>query len=206
VIRAIDDTGLAPYRAAFAHALVGAVVVDQALDRQALVPIRGRIDAADFVPYRRLHHGSFERLRPVREPELIAAVVAIAEAVTGASLALMANECLRLRHGDYVLASEATADAGDPGPTSLASRWIEVTADLSSGSSGEAQVVYARRGEHFFAAPQLSGSVAIVERQPTIARYDRYLNHRVADRVVHRLRLQLARSSVTATEPPPKMR
>lgn len=191
------ETGIAalPYRRALAQMAIGAVVIEGAYGRQTADGIRAELDEAGFSPFRLRHLGCYERRDTVPSAALVAELHELAEYVTATSLAVTDSACLRLRQGDYVL-----GQAGEP--TFGEQRGYELTLDVSASSSGEAQVVYARRGEHFFAAPQLAASVALVERRPSITRYDRYLNHRIGDRVVHRIRLALVRSGVAETEPP----
>lgn len=191
------ETGIAalPYRRALAQMPIGAVVIEGAYGRSTADRIRGELDEAGFAPFRLRHLGCYERRDTIPRAGLVAELHELAEYVTATSLAVTSVACLRLRRGDYLLAA-----AGEPHFEDR--RGYELTFDVSASSSGEAQVVYARRGEHFFAAPQLSTSVTLVERRPSITRYDRYLNHRIGDRVVHRIRLALVRSGVSETEPP----
>jgi hypothetical protein len=187
---------LGPYRQAFSQMAIGAVVVEGAIDRSRVETIRQRLDAAGFSPFRLRHLGRYDCAHEIEEPRLFDELHRIAEYVTDASLVVTDHSALRLRQGDYLLS--AAGEPSWPAP----SRGYELTLDVSAGSSGEAQVVYARRGENFFVAPQLSGSITIVARGPDIDRYDRYLSHRVGDHIVHRLRLALVRSGVAQTAPP----
>ncbi|MCA9617749.1 MAG: hypothetical protein KC731_01930 [Myxococcales bacterium] len=191
-----EDAQLAAYRRAFEQSPLGTVVLEQVVHPDEASALRKRLRARGFLPYRRLDRGRYELLAEIGEPDLIQNLRRVAAAVTGARLVVAQAEAYRLRHGDYLLESTDLL----PPPR----RWYELTCDLSAGSSGEAQVVYARRGEHVFVAPQLAGSFALVRRDTEVSRYDRYLNHRIGDRVVHRLRLALVSTEVAETAPPPK--
>jgi hypothetical protein len=200
MLAAGSDEALAPYREAFAQMAIGAIVVRDALSDAAAGEVRDRLRKLSFTPYRMLHRGHFAFVRDLEEPELCRRAVAIAELIAECKLSILRSRCLRLVRGDYVLSAEDdAAQALAPRLFDERARALDVIIDLSEGSSGEAQVVYAHRGEHFFAAPQLARSLTVVERRATVTRYHRYLNHRIGERVVHRLCLTLVRSEVDKT-------
>lgn len=191
-------SALRPYRDAFQGMPVGAVVVERALPAATVTEIRARLDAQPFVSFFLADRGRYELLEEIEEPALLAGLRDLADYVTGERLAIADARCLRLRRGDYALRRDDDRTRPPEGR-------YELVCDLSAGSSGEAQVVYARGGRTFFVAPQLSGSVSLVGRAG-VSRYDRYLNVHTAGRVVHRLRLWLARVQVDQTDPPPGLR
>lgn len=171
---------LAPYRDAYCESARPAVVVPHALSSALLAPLRARLAALPARPYALAHRARYHELCDPREPVLVSALRELAERVTGASLKVLAQQWLLFRRGDYLM------KLADPWRDESA---VELTADLSAGSSSEAQVVYVHRGTSYFAMPQLAGAVAVVARQPGIERYDRYLSHRMGDRSIYRLRL-----------------
>ena len=65
-----------------------------------------------------------------------------------------------------------------------------MTLDLSAHATEQAETVYTD-GVQSWPISQLPGSVAVVERDAWLYRYDRYLDHRIGDRTVYRLRLAL---------------
>ena len=189
---------LEPYRSAFEQMALGAIVVRHGLSAMIAGDIRGRLVEKTFAPYRLVHRGHFAELRDVDEPELTEGLVELAEFITQTRLAVSSQRCLRLTRGDYVLSGAHTQELG----FSEGGRAIDVIADLSEASSGEAQVVYAHKGEHFFAAPQLSRSISLIERRPAVTRYHRYLNHKMEGRTVYRYCLTLLRVDSAPTDPP----
>jgi hypothetical protein len=198
------EAALFPYREAYRQMAIGATAIRGALAAEVTAEIRGRLAKCNFVPFRLAHRGHYAFLDDVQEPALVRGAVKLAEFVTGLRLAVAVVRCLRLRAGDYVLSSDDPTGPYRPSEGNPAARCIELTADLSESSSGEAQVVYSHRGKDFFVMPQLSGCIALVERRSTVTRYDRFLNHRVGEAVVYRLRLTLVRPAVPPTDPPPR--
>lgn len=194
------ELALEPYRDAFAQMAMGAIVVRGGLTEHVVEEIRGRLVMKSFTPYRLAHRGHFAFVDDVEEPALVAGLVDLAEHITETRLVLVKARCFRLTRGDYVLSSIHE----DELRFDVSGRMIDVIVDLSAASSGEAQVVYAHKGEHFFAAPQLSRSIAIIERRPSVTRYHRYLNHKMAGRVVYRHCMTLRRTDSAPTDPPDK--
>ncbi len=193
-----DQTRLQPHRDAFAHMSIGAVVIQKALSPDATTAARERLETETFTPVFLAHRGRYAIRRELEAPQLLPALRRLASFVVDERLSILDACCLRLQRGDYALRRDDLATRPH-----VDGRVYELTADLSASSSGEAQVVYTRHGRSFFVAPQLSGSVTIVERHPTVERYDRYLNHAMGNRRVHRLRVWFARPNVEETAPPP---
>lgn len=139
-----------------------AVTVPDLIARDAAATIRAR---ATFEPYTLLDRGSYE-IDTLDTPSaalvpIFSTLIATAERETGrSSLAVTAARLIRLRAGDYLLAHHDTILEGNP---------VEVTADLSSAPVPGAEVHYRRRGQVYFRFPCVPGSVAIVERGPTVA-------------------------------------
>ena len=85
---------------------------------------------------------------------------------------------LRLLPGDYLLAHHDRILEGNP---------VEVTADLSPASVPGAEVHYRRRGQVYFRFPCVPGSVAVVERGPTVTCNHTYVSKLHAGASVVRL-------------------
>jgi len=194
----VDQMHLQPHREVFSQMSLGAVVIQKALSPDAVSTARERLEQDSFTPIFLAHRGRYAVRRHLDAPELLPALRRLASFVVDDRLSLLDACCLRLQRGDYALRRDDLATRPH-----VDGRVYELTADVSQGSSGEAQVVYTRGGSSFFVAPQLSGSVTIVERHASVERYDRYLNHAMRDRRVHRIRAWFARPNVEETEPPP---
>ncbi len=177
------DLPIAAYAEAFQSMPVGAVVIRRAIPNDAVAALRERMTMRPFREMWLADRGRYAHCDDLDEPELVRAVERAASIIADGRAAVASARCLRLVHGDYALLKDDQPLEGV--------RSIDATVDLSAGSSSEAQVVYSIRGHNFFAVPQLSGSVALVERRPGVRRYDRYLNRAMGDRVVYRLRLVL---------------
>jgi hypothetical protein len=114
---------------------------------------------------------------------LEARLLHIAEQCTGEPRRPLAHRFQRFARGDYSLVAEGSAwRASHPGA-------VEVTLDLSTDETGEAEVVYTHRGLAAFSMPQRPGQQAVARWAPTMGRYDRYLTHRVSEATVLRLTL-----------------
>jgi hypothetical protein len=176
---AIDALGRA-FRGARLPAVASAEIVEvdvlrearEALDRVALT----RFDVAD--------RGAYDASDAPAPAHVESALAAIASSIAGRALAVSDRRWYRFCAGDYTLVKDDRWSATAPG-------WIDLSLDLSLEPTGEGEVVFAHRGEVFFTVPQTLGAVGVAERGATVSRFDRYLTHRVGDRVVERLRLRL---------------
>ena len=95
---------------------------------------------------------------------------------------------LRLRHRNYALLKDAAKSRIIDGT------FIEATIDLSRVRRGLLRRRSSTRDDgvqSWVQYTQEPGSVAIVERESWLYRYERYLDQRVADALVYRLRLAL---------------
>ena len=104
----------------------------------------------------------------------------------GRPVRVVAHRWVWMARGDYAL----TVD--DAWASRLAPEGVHAIIDLSLTATGEAEVVFTHRGQAFFTMPQRPGEVALVERGPTVRRYDRYLTHRVGEAIVSRLEIGFA--------------
>jgi hypothetical protein len=180
----IDASGWTAYREAFAHMPVGAVTIARALPADVVAALRERIERRPFAEERRADRGRYMHCDDLDEPELLRAVARAASFLVDGRAEVVRARCLRLTHRDYALRADDDAIEGE-------GRRAEATLDISAASSAEAQVVYAHKGHHFFAVPQLAGGFSLVARQPGVTRYDRYLGQAMKGRVVHRVRVML---------------
>lgn len=157
-----------------------AVTVPDVIARDAAAAIRGR---ATFQRYALLDRGSYD-LDPLDTPTaslvpIFSTLIATAARITGhASLAVTAARLLRLVPGDYLLAHHDAILDGSP---------VEVTADLSPAPVPGAEVHYRRRGQVYFRFPAVPGSVAVVERGPTVTCNHTYVSKLHAGASVVRL-------------------
>ncbi len=173
---------LRPFRIAYREMPVPAVVVPGAVSAELAAAIREELAAVPFTPFFVADRGRFAYRDDLEVPELFGSLLAVAEHLAGEPLAIAASRFDSLGRGDYALRRHAPPPPG---------RRIELTVDLSERATGQGEVVYTHRGQVFFVAPQEPGALALVDRQPTVERYDRYLTHRVGDARVLRLRLAL---------------
>lgn len=179
----VDPTAL---RSLFEQVATVGVVAEHALLPADVAALRRRLDESAPTPFFLAHRGRYELIDTPAVPELVALVVHVAQAVVSRELSVLACRGLRLRRGDYALQRD---DAALRPPCDT--RLFEVTVDVSDHSSGEAQIVYTRGRQPIFVAPQITGSLTLVERRPELGRYQRYLNRAVGDRVVHKVQLWL---------------
>jgi hypothetical protein len=181
------EARLAPYRAAYVASVIPAVVIPSAITVEIASLLRERLLEEGLYPYFLPHRGRYAVNDSFTEPDLWEQLQALASAVSGQRLSVFDARWSLLRRGDYALTRDDTAPLD---------RHVELTLDLSAAPVGEGgsfggEVCYAHRGQLFFAAPQAPGSLTLVERGPTIRRYERYLTHRAGDAEVIRLRLSL---------------
>lgn len=155
-----------------------AVVVPDVVGPSLAAQARERLDRAGYTRYTLLDRGSYDVLADPEEPELFGALIEIAARTTGRSLALAEVRALRLRPGDYLLAHHDRIHDDHP---------VELVLDLSPASVPGAEVHYRRRGQVYFRIPCVPGSLAIVERGPTVACNHTYVSKRNAAASIVRL-------------------
>ena len=148
-----------------------ATIVPDAIDELAAAALRQRT----FTRYGLLDRGSYEVSEGIAVPP---AIVAHAAAATGRTLAVVASRLLCLRAGDYVLAHHDPLRDDNP---------VEIVLDLSPATVPGAEVCYRRRGQPFFRVPSAPGSLAIVERGPTVTSNHAYVSKLHPTAVVMRL-------------------
>lgn len=169
----------------FVEARLPAVSADTLLDAETVAAAVDAVLSVRFERYELADRGAYDDAM-VAAPDVVERrLTEIASHVARQSLEVRARRWYRLRAGDYTLAKDDRwARDVEPG-------WIDLSLDLSIAPTDEAEVVFSHRGAAFFTVPQRLGVIGLVERGPTVTRFDRYLTHRVADRDVHRLRLLL---------------
>ncbi len=185
-------SALRAFTASFRAATLRSASAGELCSAAAMAEVRALAARARFVRFDLAHRGAYE-VSEERVPDRAAReLVEIAAAAAGRPVSIARHAYVRLRAGDYSLvaddeallaASSAAPDAGPP---------LDLTLDLSDVATGEAEVVFTHRGRAFFTVAQRPGEVGLVERLPSVRRYDRYLTHRVGASVVLRLRLWLA--------------
>lgn len=173
------------FRAQFADGRCHHVVVGGFLDDEAAAVLRAQVDAAPFAPYDQPDRGRYEHNRDLGIPTLFDDLRAIAEQLVERPLRVEHVRWLRLRHRDYQLIKDDARDRP------VATAHLELTLDFSALTTGQAEVIYTD-GMESWVVPQLPGAIAIVQREPWLFRYARYLTAGVGDAVVHRLCLSLS--------------
>lgn len=161
-----------------------AVIVPEVVGPSLAAQARERLDRAGYTRYTLLDRGSYDVLAAPEEPELFGALIEIAARTTGRSLTPAPAEvrALRLRPGDYLLAHhDRTHD----------DHRVELVLDLSPASVPGAEVHYRRRGQVYFRVPCVPGSLAIVERGPTVSCNHTYVSKRNAAASIVRLMMRL---------------
>ena len=134
---------------------------------------RPRLRAFDLA-----HRGNYA-FADLRDQPLADELCAFAEALACAPLRLHSLRLYRFRRGGYSLFRDDAATRIETG--------IEVTLDLSRKMAGP-PAVYQSSASHRLEVPQAPGLVAVVERNPGLFRYDRYLPAEVGRAEVLRLR------------------
>jgi hypothetical protein len=145
--------------------------------------LREEIDRAPFTIFDEPDRGRYEITDDIAVPAMFDELRGLAEQLVERPLTLHRAVWQRLRHRDYMLIKGDAADR-------LAAPHVELTLDLSAAATGGAELVYTD-GLESWGVAQEPGSVTIVEREPWLFRYDRYLDIAVGDKLVHRLRLIL---------------
>jgi len=149
--------------------------------------LRQRLTEAGFQPIYEPCDGRFGLNTTHQEPELFERLHWVAAALANRPLALVAARWTRHEAGDYCLSS------CDLASRAIEETHIEVLLDFSADCANEGEVTYTD-GQDVFVAPQRACSVAVVERAPSLRRWERYLTRRSADMQVFRLRISLAYS------------
>lgn len=147
--------------------------LDQLFGVAAIVPADAACTLGPWQPYRQLDHGRYD----FAEAEVPATLVALAANAVGRPLRVERARVIRLRAGDYVLARHDPLRDDAP---------VEIVYDLSPRAAAS-EVVYLRRGRPFFQVPCARGTLAIVERGPTVSSYHTYVSKRDPAADVQRL-------------------
>jgi hypothetical protein len=146
--------------------------------------VRAEADARGFARYDFAPKGRYDRIDQPAHEGLDEPLVQLAQNTFGEPFTVGEARLLRLVHRDYsLLWDDATSRPGE--------RFVEALIDLSEAETGEAEVHYCAGGQSIFVAPQLPGSVILVERPPHLLRWQRYLGYRVGEKKVYRLMVVL---------------
>jgi hypothetical protein len=159
------------------------VVVPSLLEPDAAARLRAQVKD-EVAPFYIADRGRYRLSTTHVDEELFAALAAFAGAVAGVPLQRVEQRWLRFAHGDYQLTH------GDHVDRVARGRHLELTLDFSAGETDQGETVYTD-GRVTFVVPQLPLSLALVERDDSLYRYDRYFNHKIGDAEVWRLRLSL---------------
>jgi hypothetical protein len=142
---------------------------------EAAAPLRARIQFEPFFIADRGRYHQSAAADAVLDP-----LRALAEELAEAALEPAPHQFLRLERGDYQLVR-------DDSVRRVPGRHLELLLDFSEAPTGQAEIIYS----HGLTLSQVPLSVALVERDDSQYRYQRYLNHKVGDARVFRLRLPL---------------
>lgn len=177
------SAGALAIRARFREGRCHHVVMPElvAEDRAALM--RAHLDEVGFASFYEPDRGRYEINHELTAPELFEELRELVEHIVERPVRVGPAHWLRLRHRDYALI-KGDAKTRAPG------LHVEVTLDFSPRATEQAEIVYTDGAEAWM-VPQQPGSVAIVERDTWLYRYERYIDHCVAGGSIYRLRLAL---------------
>lgn len=170
-------------RAAWRASPLPAVIVPAAIGSEVAAELRARFAAAGYARYALVDRASYEVNAAPAETELIEVLAGIATEVTGRTLTVSEAHVLRLGAGDYILVRHDRV---------YDSRPIELVLDLSPAVVPSAEVHWRHRGQVFFTMPSAPGTLAIVERGPTVMSNHTYVSKRNPDASVVRFMMLLA--------------
>lgn len=169
-------------RAMWSAAVMPAVIVPAAIGAELAADARRRLEDVKYTRYPRIDRGSYDFIDAPPLPDLFEALTGTAEAVTSRSCRILQTRAIRLHPGDYILTRHDRVYDDRP---------LELVLDLSAASVDRADVHFRHRGQVFFMMPSAPGSLAIVERGPTVMSNHCYVSKRYETSVV-RLHVLLA--------------
>ena len=169
-------------RDAWAATAMPAVVVPAAIGAELAAEVRARLESVKYTRYALLDRGSYDEVTTPGEPELLAALEGIAGEVTGRTLVVTEARALRLGPGDYLLVRHDRVYDERP---------VELMLDLSHVSVPGAELHYRHRGQVFFTVASTPGTLALVERGPTVMCNHTYVSKRHRKASVVRLMVLL---------------
>ncbi|HUH05446.1 MAG TPA: hypothetical protein VML75_25800 [Kofleriaceae bacterium] len=154
---------IAELRAAWGSAPRPAIALEDAIEAGALADLRRRFEQAQPRAHWLAHRARCSRA--TLEPGPIGdRLRALAEAVTGAVLAIRRVEARRFDLGDYALLAN---DEEAPG--------FELCLDFSERSGARSGIVYCAGRRPYFVMPQQPGAVVLVQRGPDTRSFMPYL-------------------------------
>ncbi|MEO8701743.1 MAG: hypothetical protein ABI867_16980 [Kofleriaceae bacterium] len=137
-----------------------AMLLDDVVKPATTAPVRAACAEQGYTRYGLLDRGSYEVIEWPPAPGLCDALADLAMQYTRRNdLAIVAARMLRFVPGDYLLAHHDPIAEDRP---------VELVLDLSTAALPGAEVHYRRRGGVVFRMPVVPGSLAIVERGPTV--------------------------------------
>ena len=163
-----------------------AAIVPDVVGPSLAARARERLQRAGYTRYALFDRGSYDVLADPQDPELLGPLIEIAAQTTGRALAPAPApaevRALRLVPGDYLLAHHDRLHDDHP---------VELVLDLSAAAVPGAEVHYRRRGQVYFRVPCAPGSLAIIERGPTVSCNHTYVSKRHAGASIVRLMMLL---------------
>ncbi|HUQ07288.1 MAG TPA: hypothetical protein VM261_32575 [Kofleriaceae bacterium] len=150
-------------RETMSQAPLPSVVLPDAIDAATAADLRARLEASELAAYALADRGRYHYSDTLVVDELWEPLGALAASVAEAPVALVRARWIRQRRGDYSLVK-------DDSYTRPNGRHLELALDLSSGNSGEADIVYVD-GTAAVPVPQVGGVMSIVDRRGSTTRY-----------------------------------
>ena len=170
-------------RARFREGRCHHVVMPELVAEDRAASMRAQLDEVGFASFDEPDRGRYEINRELMAPELFEELRELVDHIIERPMRVGPAHWLRLRHRDYELI-KGDAKTRAPG------LHVEVTLDFSPRATEQAEIVYTD-GAESWVVPQQPGSLAVVERDAWLYRYERYIDHRVAGGSIYRLRLAL---------------
>jgi hypothetical protein len=181
----LGDEMIEVYRALLRGATLPHLMVPGAISSDVAAALREQLDAAGCETFAIADRGHYRCNGSLRVEALWAGLADFAGRIAGAALEVRDARWLRFARGDYALVKDDSRrrPGGDH---------VELTLDLSTAATGEAELVYAGwPGGAAVMVPQLPSMLVLVERTAAITRYDRPVTLRAGGAEVIRLRLSL---------------
>ena len=159
------------------------------VSERTLLAAREAAESVRFEARDLAHLGRYEHAPLLLPPFALDELCGIAASAAGRPVTIRSQTLFRLRAGDYTLTADDESRTSGFAPDEP---FLDLTLDVSPDATGEAEVVFTHGPVSCFTVTQRPGELGLAERTIANGRYDRYLTHRVGERVVTRLRLLLS--------------
>jgi hypothetical protein len=156
-----------------------AVLVPGVLSSAWAAQLRTRLAQSGWEPFRLAHRGHYDQNERFEAPALWDELREFVSQLTGERLQQEKFRWLRFLPGGYALLRDDL-----PGETSY-----ELQLDLSAEKAPDAEVCYCHRRQVYWVVAPQPGALSLVQRGPTVQRYERYLSKLHAQAELVRLRV-----------------